>query len=102
MMLCTSLYIRNFSSRTPRRSCRAAHGASALSTAHVCDPPEAFILHRKIVLTMKVNIIARAYLTTEVARKSAMKNKYHQDTAKRPETASGRSMLNNVVKMQRA
>ena len=24
-----------------------------IATAHVCDPPEAFILHREIVLTMK-------------------------------------------------
>ncbi len=32
-----------------------------------CDPPEAFILHREIVLTMKASITLRAYLTTEVA-----------------------------------
>ena len=29
--------------------------------------PEAFILHREIVLTMKASITLRAYLTTEVA-----------------------------------
>ena len=27
-------------SRTPRRSCRDVRGASAPSTAHVCDPPD--------------------------------------------------------------
>ena len=31
-----------------------------------CDPPEAFILHREIVFTMKAGITLRAYLTTEV------------------------------------
>ncbi len=36
---------------------------------------EAFTLHREIVLTMKASFSLRAYLTTEVARKSAMKNK---------------------------
>ena len=54
-------------SRTPRRSCRDVRGASAPSTAHVCDPPEAFILHREIVLTMKASFTLRAYLTTKVA-----------------------------------
>ena len=53
-------------SRTPWRSCRDVRGAKAPSTAHVCDPPEAFILHREIVLTMKANVTLRAYLTTKV------------------------------------
>jgi hypothetical protein len=37
-------------------------GAQAPSTAHVCDPPEAFILHREIVLTMKPDFTLHAYL----------------------------------------
>ena len=45
---------------------RDVRGAKAPSTAHVCDPPEAFILHREIVLTMKANVTLRAYLTTKV------------------------------------
>ena len=32
--------------------------------------------YRETVLTTKASITLRAYLTTEVARKSAMKNKY--------------------------
>ena len=37
---------------------------------------EAFLnLHREIVLTMKAGFVLRVYLTTEAARKSAMKNK---------------------------
>ncbi len=30
-----------------------------------CDPPEAFILHREIVLTMKASFTLRAYLMSE-------------------------------------
>ena len=41
---------------------RDVRGAKAPSTAHVCDPPEAFILHREIVLTMKANVTLRADL----------------------------------------
>ena len=37
----------------------------APSAAHVCDPPEAFILHREIVLTMKPDFTLRAYLMSE-------------------------------------
>ena len=37
--------------------------------------PEAFILHREIVLTMKASFTLGGDLTTEVARKSAMKKK---------------------------
>ena len=36
-----------------------------------CDPPEAFILHREIVLTMKADLTLRAYLMigiTNIAR----------------------------------
>ena len=64
------LYIA-ISSRTPRRSCRDVRGALAPSTAHICDPPEAFILHREIVLKMKASFILRAYLMskdTSIAR----------------------------------
>ena len=49
-------FVFAFRSRDPARK--------ALSTAHVCDPPEAFILHREIVLTMKPNFTLRAYLMT--------------------------------------
>jgi hypothetical protein len=52
---------KNASAFLPRQG-----GAQAPSTAHVCDPPEAFILHREIVLTMKPDFTLRAYLTTEV------------------------------------
>ena len=31
-----------------------------------CDPPEAFILHREIVLTMKASFTLRAYLTIKI------------------------------------
>ena len=63
-------------SRTPWRSCRDVRGARALSTAHVCDLPEAFILHREIVLAMKANVTLRAYLDLR-HEYCAMKNKYY-------------------------
>ena len=45
----------------PRRA-----GCEAPSSLRGCDPPEAFILHREIVLTMKANVTLYAYLTTKV------------------------------------
>ena len=56
------LIFKNASAFLPRRA-----GCEAPSSLRGCDPPEAFILHREIVLTMKASITLRAYLTTEVA-----------------------------------
>ena len=68
-------------SRTLSRSCHDVRGASAPSTAQVCDPPclsmrnnapvehcvaEAFILHREIVLTMKASFTLRTYLMIKI------------------------------------
>ena len=47
-------------------ACRASEGDRP-DAAHICDPPEAFIFHREIVLAMKPDITLRAYLTTEAA-----------------------------------
>ena len=84
------LSIKDMFQGTPRRSCRDALTCGAPSSSRGCDPPclsmrnnapvehcaaEAFILHREIVLTMKVSITLRAYLMSEDTRKSAMKNK---------------------------
>ena len=62
---------KNASAFLPRRArhVSAFHCArlrSAGGFAHVCDPPEAFILHREIVLTMKPDFTLRAYLMIKI------------------------------------
>ncbi len=85
----SSRTIRDRDLRTPWRSCRDVRVAKAPSIAHVCDSPclsmrnnalvehcvaEEFILHREIVLTVKANVILRAYLDL-CHEYCAMKNK---------------------------
>ena len=53
--------VRNAPALLPRRA-----GYKAPSLLHSFDPPEAFILHREIVLTMKPDFTFRAYLMIKI------------------------------------